>query len=144
MSIRIAYANQQAGGYGWAHVQKTFGGMFTVKAADLVSGNGIAFCIVPPDFVVTSVYGTIPKMDTNASPTLILQLGDNGSANRFLSASTLGQTGGSIPNLFGNFAFKYPGVIQGQHNQIILSFTASAATAAAGTPVIYIDGFLGP
>ena len=142
MTLRRTYLGQQAGGYGWAHTQKTFGGSFTVKTSDLVTGNGVAFCIVPPDFVVTSVYGTIPKMDNGTA--LILQLGDNGTANRFLSASNIGQAGGVIPNLFGNFSYKYPGIIQGAHNEIILSFTTGAATPVAGTPVIYIDGFLGP
>ena len=142
MTIRRTYLGQQPGGYGWAHVQKTFGGTFPVRTTDLVTGNGVAFCIVPPDFVVTSVYGTIPKMDNGTA--LILQLGDNQTPNRFLAASTLGQAGGAIPNLFGQFSWKYPGVIQGVHNEILLSFTTGAATPVAGSPTIFIDGFLGP
>ena len=113
-----------------------------VKVTDLITGNGVAFCIVPPDFVVTSVYGTIPKMDNGTA--LILQLGDNQTPNRFLAASNLGQAGGAIPNLFGQFSWKYPGVVQGVHNEIILSFTTGATTPVAASPTIFIDGFLGP
>jgi hypothetical protein len=46
--------------------------------------------------------------------------------------------------LFGQFSWKYPGVVQGVHNEIILSFTTGATTPVAGSPTIFLDGFLGP
>jgi hypothetical protein len=68
-------------------------------------------------------------MDTNGSPTLTLNVGDSGDADRLFAASTVGQTGAlstAIATTGANYTYSSKTLITGVAN-------ANAATGAAGT-----------
>lgn len=137
MATRQDYTQPQAGGQGFARTMKTFGRRVTMLAADVAVGNIVKAFIVPKGFVVTGIIAVATDMDTNGSPTLTLSVGDAGSGVRYLSASTIGQAGTSTQTLastgllFENTA----------DTEILVTATAGAATAAAGTLDLYLSGY---
>lgn len=68
-------------------------------------------------------------IDSNGTPTVTLSLGDNGSAARYVSASTIGQTGAApvdakVKTGYGN--------LYTADDFIVITVGAAAATFAAG------------
>jgi hypothetical protein len=99
MAPRIAYTQPQAGPQGFARTKKVFGGTVNLVATDLVTTAQTSVMKVPAGFTLQSIYAASSDMDTNGSPTLAFNLGDSGSAARFLSASNIGQAGTSTTTL---------------------------------------------
>lgn len=64
--------------------------VITANAANLDTFN---FFRVPKGFRVLGGSLESTDIDTNGSPTVTLNIGDAGSANRFFAAATVGQTG---------------------------------------------------
>lgn len=75
-------------------------------------------------------------LDTNGSPTLTLNIGDSGDADRYFAASTAGQTGAvarmSAATGFGYRYGKAGGRITG-------AVAANAATGVAGTVELFVN-----
>lgn len=138
MAPRVAYTQPQAGPQGFARTKKVFGGTVNLLATDLVTTAQTAVMRVPAGFVATNLYASASDMDTNGSPTLALNIGDSGSANRFLAASTIGQAGTSTSTIATTGAY-YQFTAD---TDILLQPSANAATAAAGTLTVYLEGFM--
>jgi len=62
----------------------------TANAANL---DTFDFGVVPKGFRVFGACLECTDIDTNASPTVTINVGDSGSANRLFAASTVGQAG---------------------------------------------------
>lgn len=138
MADRNAYGQPQVGGQGFARTMKAFGGRTALLTTDLAVGKTTAAFVVPKGFVVTGIIAVASDMDTNGSATLTLSVGDAASGTRYLSASNIGQAGTSTQTLastgllFENTA----------DTEIVITATAGAATAAAGTLDLYLLGFM--
>lgn len=138
MALRVGYSQPQAGGQGFARTKKVFGGTVSILAADLVTTNQVALFKVPAGFVAQSLYAASSDMDTNGSPTLAINIGDSGSANRLLSASTIGQAGTSTSSIASTGAYYQFAA----DTDILFAPSANSATAAAGTITVYLEGFM--
>jgi hypothetical protein len=115
------------------------------SSPDLTTGNTVTLFRVPKGFTVTGFRCDATDMDSNGTPTVTLSIGDGTSGVRFLNASTIAQAGGTVS---GNIAttgatispgmfYKFPA-----DTDILATFTAGAATAAAGTINVYLEGFI--
>jgi hypothetical protein len=100
----------------------------TCTAAPSTSDT-LEFFYLPAGAVVLHAVLESSDMDTNGSPTLTLNVGDSGDADRLFAASTVGQAG-TVSNsaiATGNLAsYSSKTLITGTAN-------ANAATGAAGT-----------
>lgn len=87
------------------------------------------------------------QIDTNGSPTLTYHLGNTGSAQRFLTSSTIGRTGGVVgPTKAGTIGYQPFAASFGTYptasyltTTIFLTIAAAAATAAAGTVRLMVN-----
>jgi hypothetical protein len=138
MAPRIAYTQPQAGPQGFARTKKVFGGTVNLATTDLVTTAQTSIMKIPAGFTLQSIYAASSDMDSNGSPTLAFNLGDSGSAARFLSASNIGQAGTSTTTLAaaGSY-YTFP-----VDTDIILQPSTNAATAVAGTLTCYLEGFM--
>lgn len=94
----------------------------------------------PEGFVVTGValYGT--DMDTNGTPALVVDVGDDSDEDRLIAAATTGQTATSSVALASTgFLYKYA-----TRTKVKLYINTAAATAAAGTYTFMMRGFVDP
>lgn len=138
MADRIAYAQPQAGGQGFARTMKTFGGSVAILATDEVTGNTVRLMKVPRGFVVTGVYLALTDIDTNGTPTVAVTLGDAASAARLVASSSIGQAGGSTTTLAATgLYYQFT-----DDTDIVLTFGTGSATAVAGTATCYLTGFM--
>jgi hypothetical protein len=62
-------------------------------AAAPTTADTLNFFYLPANARVLGGYLSATDMDTNGTPTITLNIGDAGSANRFFAASTVAQTG---------------------------------------------------
>ncbi|PZM07586.1 hypothetical protein [Rhizobium tubonense] len=138
MADRIAYAQPQAGGQGFARTMKTFGGAVALVVADMVTGNTVELLQVPRGFVLTGVYLALTDIDSNGTPTVAVTLGDLAVPARLVASSTIGQAGGSTTTLAATgLYYQYLA-----DTNIALTFGTGSATAAAGTATCYLTGFM--
>jgi len=138
MAPRIAYTQPQVGPQGFARTKKVLGGTVSLTTTDVALAAQTAIFKVPAGFTATNLYASATDMDTNGTPTLALSIGDAGSLVRLLSSSVIGQAGTSTSTiattgLYYNFAVD---------TDIVVSATTGAATAAAGTLTVYLEGFI--
>ena len=134
------------------------GGAFVVTGSiDLTTalavGDVVELCQVPNGYEVVDVIVNAPKLDTGTTPTLVFEVGDSTTAGRYISGSTIGQTGGvARTSQPGGTAYTYTiGTNNGQTSGgnagatvIQLQCTAAAATWANGTvtcSVILMEGY---
>jgi hypothetical protein len=138
MAIRKAYAQPQAGAEGFARTKKVYGGTYSILATDVVASGQVSIAMVPKDFVIQSISGAIPDLDTGA--TLTISIGDAASANRLVNASAAGQAGGAVPALIaGAVGYQFPA-----DTEIIMSFPAGPAGGQAGSGTFLMEGYIGP
>jgi hypothetical protein len=139
MADRNAITQPQAGPEGFYRTSKAFGvTALPILAADLVAANTVQLFQVPKGFTAMRLYFAPSDMDTNGSPTLTLSLGDSGSAARLLSVFTGGQSGTSTSTIATTgVAFKFTA-----DTNIQLTVGTGAATAAAGTVTVVLEGFM--
>jgi hypothetical protein len=69
-------------------------------------------------------------LDTNGTPTITLNLGDAGSANRYFAASTVAQTGAAAS---ATAATGILWTVTAGNTAVVLAVAANAATSAAGS-----------
>lgn len=93
---------------------------------------------VPKGFVVTGCKVAATDMDTNVSPTLAFDIGDDADENRLMAATTVGQAGTfSSAMAQAGFLYKYTA------KTLIKAYVqAVAATGAAGTLYVEVEGFV--
>lgn len=137
MATRQDYTQPQVGNQGFARTNKTLGRRVTMRATDLTIGSVVKAFVVPKGFVVTGIIASATDMDTG-TPALTLSVGDAASGTRYLSASTIGQAGTSTQTL-ASTGLLYENTAD---TEILITATAGAATAAAGTIDLYLVGFM--
>jgi len=105
----------------------------TVSAA-LTTSDAIQFGYVPHYARIVDAVLKASDLDTNGSPTLTLNVGDAGDADRLFAASTVGQAGTTARmTATTGFGYRYdtPTLITGVPS-------ANAATGAAGTIELFL------
>lgn len=68
---------------------------FTLSAAFVIN-DVVKFMTIPANVYITGIRLDVPQLDTNGVPTITLDVGDAGNAARYISQSTIGQTGGIV------------------------------------------------
>lgn len=129
MADRNAYTQPQTGGQGFARTMKCLGSDIALVAADLALNKTVGLFVAPKGFVLTSLSVVVPDLDTNGSPALVFAIGDAADDDRFISAATTGQAGGTNTTLAStglNYEFT-------DDTLIVWKSTTAAATGAAGT-----------
>ena len=72
----------------------------------LTSGDTINMIQVPAGVTIIGVILDVDKLDGGGSPAIKLNVGDSGSATRYVSQSTVGQAGGyQVPNINGAIGY---------------------------------------
>lgn len=138
MATRTDFVQPQAGSQGFARTGKTFGRRVSFLTTDLALNSVVEAFMVPAGFTVTGIIAVASDMDTNGTPTLALSVGDSGSATRHLSSSTIGQAGTSTQTLAATgLLYTYTA-----DTKILVTASTAAATAAAGTLDLYLQGFM--
>lgn len=138
MADRNDYRQPQTGAQGFAGTMKTIGRVVSLATTDLALNKTVAAFVVPKGFVVTGIIAVATDMDTNGTPTLTLSVGDAASGTRYLSASNIGQAGTSTTTLAAT-GLLYENTAD---TEIVITASAAAATAAAGTLSLYLVGFV--
>jgi len=116
---------------------KTYYYSITTTAA-LTTADVLNFGYVPPNFRLVDAILKPSDLDTNGTPTLTLNVGDSGSANRIFAASTSGQTGvADRTNAYGSIGFKFT-----TKTLITGAPAANAATGVAGTIELILRGYV--
>lgn len=102
------------------------------------TSDTINFGYVPAGFRCTLAVLESTDMDTNGAPSLTINVGDSGDADRIFAASTVGQAGTVSRAIQATGAgYQYPSktLITGVAH-------ANAATGAAGTLYLTLIGFI--
>ena len=77
-----------------------------------------------------------PDLDTNACPVIVLDLGDNDTSAKFLSASDAGLAGGLRDSMQDGVAGSTPvSYIAGNNNDFLLTVTTGPATGATAVTI---------
>jgi hypothetical protein len=142
MADRQAYStsNPPTTGYGEARTIKALGGATALVTGDLALNKTVALFRVPAGFTVTGLKVLATDMDTGGSPALVLAIGDSGDDDRLLTASNIGQAGTSnLSALVAATGLLYQYTAE---TEIVLKATTAAATAAAGTITVALEGYM--
>lgn len=136
MTTRTAFTQPQGGLQGFARNMKCFGGRVALSTTDLTTGNIVEAFIVPAGFTVLGIIAVASDMDSGTA--LTLSVGDAASGTRFLSASTIGQTGATTQTLAATgLLFAYTA-----DTKILVTTTLQGASSVAGTLDLYLTGFI--
>lgn len=127
-----SYSNKSpVGGPGLGQAEYSFHDTVTITAA-LGLNDGGTFGYLPPNAVVTGGWAKFATaMDTNGSPTLTIDLGVTGSAQKFLAADTTARAGG-VQQALATTGYGYKNT-SGADLAVTWLAHAAAATGAAGT-----------
>jgi hypothetical protein len=95
---------------------------------------------VPAGATILDVTMACTDIDTDATPAVALQVGDGGSATRFIGTSTIGQ-GGGVARLdqFGGLGYQYT-----VDDTIDVKISTVADAKAAGTLTLAVRYTLDP
>ena len=108
-------------------------------AAALAAGDTIEMMQIPgaaaeSGAFVTGVTLDVDKLDSGATPAILLGVGDTANAQRFIKTTNIGQAGGyAIPNQNGSLGFNYT-----QLATVTVTCETAAQTAITGTGGPYI------
>ncbi len=134
----------------WRGADFTEYGTIDVTTAPAV-GDIFELVQIPNGYAVESVILDCDSLDSNATPTIVLEVGDATTAARFIAASTVAQHGGvQYSNVAGATGYSYAiGTNNGQFSGgnagatvIQAKVTAAAATFAAGNIRLAVRLFL--
>lgn len=86
----------------------------TDNSATLANGDVLQMCKIPAGARIVDLKLYVTDMDTNGTPTLLLDVGDGDDVDRFIDGTNIGQAGGntsigngiSAANIFANPVFK--------------------------------------
>ena len=117
-------------GVGGASQQATFIRSYAITTAMIDNVNDeIELCIVPAGAVITEIGLRCTDMDTNGTPTLKWDVGDDSDEDRLIAAATVGQTAAEVRTLEATgWGYKYAAA-----TKIKAYVNAVSATGAAGT-----------
>lgn len=96
----------------------------------ITTADSATVCNLPVGAIVLGATIEADDLDTNGTPTITLNVGDAGSANRYFAASTVAQTGAVASATATTGVFTT--VAAGQ-TAVIVAVAANAATSAAGS-----------
>jgi hypothetical protein len=100
---------------------------YTLASATL--NDTYTMCKIPAGATILDVVLSSDDVDTNGTPTVKYDVGDSGSATRFISATTIGQAGGvARMDQKGGHLKAYTA-----DDTVIVKINTAAATFAAGT-----------
>lgn len=105
--------------------------IFTFPAATVAANSTFTLFVIPKNSRLVRTSFRADDADSNGTPNIAFSVGDAGNAARYLSASTIARTGGSVQTTLDgalNFVFT-------QDTPIILTITAAAATQTAGAQI---------
>jgi hypothetical protein len=104
-------------------------GTYTLTAA-LAINDVIQMVKVPAGAKIVGITLATTDLDTGGSPTITLDVGDDGDADRFVAASTIGQAGGATNDiLFSGYGYAYTA----ENTVDVLVKAAPATGATSGT-----------
>lgn len=134
----------------WRGSNFTVYGTLTPGSAAL--GDVYQLCIVPNGYSIVSVTLDCAQLDSNGTPTVVLEVGDSGSAGRFITGSTVGKTGGiQFANVAGTIGYTYSIAEGGQFaggnaggTIVQAQITTAAATFKSGAVSLAIECYLDP
>lgn len=115
------------------HVDLYFTVSITAAAANLDAFN---FGVAPKGFRVMSGCLESTDIDTNGSPTVTINVGDSGDADRLFAASTVGQAGTADRAL----AVTGQGYLYTEDTVITGAIPTGPATGATGTLTLTLSG----
>jgi hypothetical protein len=131
-----AQSRLSAPGHGFGGTHKVSYG-FVDFTGTITTADAANVCQLPVGAIVLGVLAESDDLDTNASPTITLNVGDAGSATRYLSASTIAQTGTTaVSTLATGLFYQVTGT---SDTMVRIAVAANAATSAAGTVRIAVE-----
>jgi hypothetical protein len=139
--MAVAYTlilpTQDIPGVGWYRQEMALGGSFAITTTHLGTiNNTVALFTVPKSFVITGIAMDNPQFDSSTG--LTVSLGDAGSATRLVSSSTSFRAAAYSTALApGTLGYKFTA-----NTDILLTMTAAATTAVAGSLVLYLKGHI--
>lgn len=117
--------------------------VITLATSDLLINTVLEVGYLPEGAKVLDVVMVSTDLDTNGTPLLVLAVGDSGQTDRFINASTVGQTSGTIRagnNATSSALFVAHSIVgYTAATEIIATVITAAATAAAGTLVVNVS-----
>ena len=154
MATRRAVVQPNAGLYASARTKKVFGpnsivsgvttpGTLTVLNTDVTgAGNVVVAFRVPAGFIATGINMTVPDLDTGT--TLTISVGDSVTPGRLISASTIGQAGGTVSTLAGTGSY----YLYTADTDILVTFPVAstgipASATSANITNFFLEGFVG-
>jgi hypothetical protein len=118
--------------------QKT--NVITMATTDLDLNDTFDICRLPKGARVLDIILSATDMDTNGTPTLVIDVGDSGDTDRFIDGATVGQGAGTIRagNVAGSAATLAAHTAYTAETLIYGTIATAAATAAAGTITVTV------
>lgn len=113
-------------------------GDIAVATGDIDSGDLVKAFRATKGFCVTGAMLKSTDLDTDGSPAIVLALGDAVDDDRFITAATVGQAGGSTSTLAAAGAF-YEFTAD---TDVFIKVTTAADVAAAGTVRAALFGYM--
>jgi len=127
-SDTLAYG--RVSGLGFSDSTVTFIRSYAITTAMIDNANDeLELCWVPAGAVITGIEFRCTDMDSNGSPTLKWDVGDDSDEDRLIAATTVGQSASTTATLEATgFGYKYSTA-----TKIKAYVNTAATTAVAGT-----------
>lgn len=132
-------SNKPQAGYGLARGLMALGDTFSITTGMLALNKTTDLLKVPAGFTLTGLIVIPSDMDTNGTPTLVLAIGDSGSATRVLSGFTGAQSGTANLSAVNPANILYQWTTE---TTLFMTATTAAATAVAGTLTVLLIGYI--
>jgi hypothetical protein len=127
---------QSAPNHGFGGTKKVSYG-FVDFSGTITTADAANVCQLPVGAIVLHVTIESDDLDTNATPTITLNVGDAGLATRYFSGSTAAQAGTvAIANAITGLFYQVTGT---NDTMVRVAVAANAATSAAGTVRIAVE-----
>ena len=105
----------------------------------ITTADSATICNLPVGAIVIGATLEADDLDTGGSPTITLNVGDAGSANRYFAASTVAQTGAAAA---ATAATGLLSTVTEGNTAVRVAVAANAATSAAGSVRLAIMYYL--
>ena len=106
--------------------------VIAITPTTLVINDTYTFCFIPAFSMMTQLGFIVPDWDSNITPLVTWSCGDSGSATRYVNASITAQTGAGALQALA-LPYRYTA-----DDNLVITISASAATAALTTMYIYV------
>ena len=111
-----------------------------VASGTITTADSANVCRLPVGAIILGVTLESDDLDTNASPTITLNVGDAGSATRYFSASTVAQAGTTaVATAATGLLYTVTGT---SDTTVVVAVAANAATSAAGNVRVAVTYYL--